>query len=91
MLFVQNFTVKNRNRLNKLLEFKSENLPNSEFKYEPTFSEKDGVFPISMQCDMEDLITLEALFESWKEEDKRDELKVRKLSFIDTLLHNLRA
>jgi len=91
MLLVQNFTIRDSYRMNEFLAFKGDSLTETNFRIQPVLSPRDGSYKISISSNVEDVISLESLFDKWQKEDTQAETTENDLGFLDKLLVNLRA
>lgn len=91
MLHVQDFTIKKDSRLNEFLEFKNQFLPNTQFRHEPKYCQKNGYHKISISSKLSDIPALESLFQKWNAEDEAVDVRNLKVTLIDKLLVRLRA
>lgn len=91
MIFVQNFTIKNRSRLDEFIQFKNNNLPKTELRHEPDFNPSDGSYKVSIRSTVDDVVCLEDLFEKWNIEDQNTEVKDHDPSLFSRLVERLRA
>ena len=83
MIVRQDFTISDHNRLNKFLDFKERNLPNTDFRHKPILVQTDGSYEVSVRSNLKDLVTLESLLESWAIEDKVAHIKSEDSNVVD--------
>lgn len=91
MQFIQNFSIVDSPRLSEFIEFKNENLHETNFRYEPILNASNGSYKVSIRCNASDLTSLELLFDKWEKEDSNAESKNISGSLMDKLFTYLRA
>lgn len=91
MQFIQNFSIIDTPRLSEFIDFKDNNLPETNFRYEPILNTSNGSYKVSIRCNANDLASLELLFNKWEKEDNYSENKNISFNLMDKLFTYFRA
>jgi len=84
-MIVEQFTIENNERLEEFQYFISKNLNSSSLRT-PIVQDKNGVFHVSLRCDIDDTIILEELFQKWNLEDSSNGQEEERSTMIGSFM-----
>jgi len=91
MSHIQDFTIKEKSRLQEFIAFKSKYLRKTQFRRQPIYIPIEGVYKISIVTNLIDLSALETLFQEWDAEDEGHSVDIGNTTFLERLFGRLIA